>query len=102
MPSKVIGHWCVLWTTLAEYIEIYLFKKLENISKMSFDLNPFELGRRKAKAQWSGLTLRMKFPADFSACFSFFWSKPGDLLSIILILSYLGRIHKHTYIYTHR
>lgn len=56
---------------------------------MFLDLNPFELARRKAKAPWSGLTLRMKFPADFRPFFSLFWSKPRNLLNIILILSYL-------------
>lgn len=55
-----------LWATLTEYKE-KSFKNLENISKMSLDLNPFDLGKRKAKAQQSRLTLRMLFPADINA-----------------------------------
>lgn len=52
-----------LWATLTEYKE-KSFRNLENISKMSLDLSPFDLGKRKAKAQQSRLTLRMLFPAD--------------------------------------
>lgn len=33
---------------------------------MSLDLSPFDLGKRKAKAQRSRLTLRMLFPADIN------------------------------------